>query len=244
MSFTVVPAIDLLNGQVVRLVRGDYDAVTVYESDPPRLGLDWFKQGVRRLHLVDLDGARRGAPTNFGVVKKLASIQGLDVQVGGGIRTMDTASRYLDECGVRWIILGTVAHRDPEFVRRTCLRWPGRILVGLDARNGKVAVEGWLQQTEVSPIELGLELKGAGVAGFIYTDIQRDGTGAGPNIDSTVALAVATQLPVLGSGGVATEAHIRALRNYSQKGVHGVVVGKAILSGSMPIASALALNLT
>lgn len=239
MSFTVIPAIDLLGGKVVRLHRGDYDEVTVYSESPAHLAAQWAQTGIRRLHVVDLDGARVGRPCHAQLVSELSSIPGLEVEVGGGIRSRDTLSEYLDGCKAGWAILGTVAYKNPTFVREACREWPGRIIVGLDARQGRVAVNGWLEDTDMTAVELGKSFADAGVAGVIYTDIYRDGTGLGPNVAATVELARETGLLVYASGGVSTLEHIAALRAHEGDGVRGVVVGRAILSGAISVGDAV-----
>lgn len=240
-GFAVIPAIDLRGGRVVRLVRGDFAEETVYHPDPPALAAEMAAAGVRRLHVVDLDGARAGTPLQAAVVASMvAAAPGVDVQVGGGIRTLDSAAAYLDgPHAVRWVILGTAALRDPALVRRACARWPGRIVVGVDARDGQVAVEGWLQTSTATPLDVARALADAGIAALIYTDISRDGTGDGPNVESTAQLARDAGVPVIASGGVATTAHLRALAATRFDGVCGVVVGRAILSGALPLAQAL-----
>ena len=239
MSFSVIPAIDLLDHQVVRLHQGRYTDVTVYSDDPVALARDWAQRGVRRLHVVDLAGAKSGTPEHLAVISAMSQIPGLAVEVGGGIRTLDTMARYLEEAKARWVILGTIACTNPTLVREACARWPDRILVGLDARNGRVAVNGWLEETDMTPIELGRSFADAGVAGIIYTDIMRDGTGTGANIESTAALALATGVPVIASGGVATIQDIQAIAGVASSGVQGVVVGRAILSGTIPVEAAM-----
>ena len=240
MSFQAIPAIDLIAGRVVRLVEGDFRRETIYHDDPPALAAMLAAAGATRLHLVDLDGARAGRPVQRALVQAMAGAAGVDVQVGGGIRTLADVAGYLDATpAVRWVILGTVAHRDPELVRAACRRWPGRILAGIDVRGGRVAVEGWLETTTATADELGRVMADAGVAGVIYTDISRDGTGAGPNVPATAALCRALPIPVTASGGVATVAHLEALRD---AGVPSAVVGRAILSGALPVADALAVT--
>lgn len=246
-TFDVIPAIDLRGGRVVRLVRGDFSCETVYHADPPALAAEMARAGVRRLHVVDLDGARAGAPVQRDVVRAMIAASGLDVQVGGGIRSMELAAGYLEgprpaHCA-RWVILGTAALRNPELVREACARWPDRILVGIDARAGRVCVEGWLDVSEAAPLDVVRALGSAGIAGVIYTDISRDGTGQGPNVEATAELAMSSGVPVIASGGVATRDHLRALGAQAGAGIVGVVVGKAILSGAMPLAEALACSI-
>lgn len=243
MSFTVIPAIDLREGRVVRLVRGDFAAETVYHHDPAALAAEMARLGATRLHVVDLDGARDGRPVQQALVRDMVRASGLAIEVGGGVRDLATASAYLDgEHAARWVIFGTAALRDPALVRDACARWPGRVLVGIDARGGRVAVSGWLEVSEASPLDVVSALGGVGVAGIIYTDIARDGTGEGPNIEATAALARDSGVPIIASGGVATLAHLEALRARSGDGIVGVVVGKAILSGELSLQDALGVS--
>ncbi len=242
-AFEVIPAIDLRGGNVVRLTRGDFAEETVYHPDPPQLAVEMAARGATRLHVVDLDGARAGRPMQQEIVLAMAARSGLDVEIGGGIRDLETIATYLDAAQpVRWVILGTAALRDPPLVEAACARWPGRIIVGIDARKGYVAVEGWLDTSEATPLDVVSALAGAGVAAIIYTDIARDGMGTGPNVEATAALARDAGIPIIASGGVATIAHLEALRATAGDGVCGVVVGRAILSGSLKIESALSVS--
>jgi phosphoribosylformimino-5-aminoimidazole carboxamide ribotide isomerase len=240
MSFTVIPAIDLLDEQVVRLTQGDYNQKSVYHDDPPTLAKEMAEQGVKRLHVVDLEGARQGRPVQQALVQAMVKAAGIDIQIGGGIRSLEAIASYLDTSfPPRWIILGTVALKQPQLVREACTRWPGQILVGIDARDGKVAVEGWLEESQDSPLAVLRRLRDAGVSGAIYTDIARDGTGDGPNIESTARIAIESGVPIIASGGVATMAHLESLAEKRHCGISGVVVGRAILSGALPLEQAL-----
>lgn len=242
--FQVIPAIDLRGGNVVRLVRGDFEQETVYHPDPAALAADMASRGATRLHVVDLDGAREGYPAQQALIRRMVQASGLELQVGGGIRSLETASAYLDgEHAAQWVIFGTAALENPDLVRAACARWPGRIIVGIDARAGKVAVRGWLEEAEASPLQVVEVLAGAGVAAVVYTDIARDGTGAGPNVESTAALARASGVPIIASGGVATLEHLHGLAAVAADGVMGVVVGKAILSGALGLEDALSASL-
>ncbi len=239
MSFEVIPAIDLVGGRVVRLHQGDFSQETVYHDDPVALATHFRARGATRLHVVDLDGARVGQPVQAALIARLAAT-GLKVQAGGGLRTLDALAALLDDAGVDRVILGTVALRSPELVHAAAAQWPGRVVVGVDARDGRVAVSGWLEATEVSPLELARAFKDAGVAAALYTDISRDGTGAGPDVAGTAALARASGLPIIASGGVGSLDDLRRLRARSADGIAGVVVGRAILSGVIPLEAALA----
>jgi phosphoribosylformimino-5-aminoimidazole carboxamide ribotide isomerase len=240
VPFEVIPAIDLIGNEVVRLTRGRFETKVVYHTDPPALAAQMAKEGITRLHVVDLEGARDGTTSERDTISDIIKASGLKVQVGGGIRTMETAANYLEgPHAAYWAILGTAALQEPELVREMCNRWPGRVLVGIDARNGRVAVSGWLEESSVTPLALGTTLAHAGVAAIIYTDIGRDGTGHGPNIEATARLAQATGIPVIASGGVANRGHIQAVKQRANDGIVGVVVGRAILSGALTIEAAL-----
>ncbi len=238
--FEVIPAIDLVGGRVVRLHQGDFAQETRYADDPVALAASFKARGATRLHVVDLDGARAGTPVQAPLVRAIAAL-GLEVQAGGGLRDLDAVSALLD-AGVQRAVLGTVALRAPELVREAARRWPGRIVVGLDARDGRVAVSGWLEASEVSPLQLAVAFRDAGVAAALYTDISRDGTGAGPDVDGTARLARESGMPIIASGGVGALADLERLRARAGDGVVGVVVGKAILSGLLPVEAALALS--
>jgi phosphoribosylformimino-5-aminoimidazole carboxamide ribotide isomerase len=234
--FELIPAIDLLGGKCVRLTQGRYDAATEYDADPAGVAARFAAHGIRRLHVVDLDGAKRGEPVNTGAVRGiLAAAQGVPVQLGGGIRTLASVETWLG-LGIERAILGTAALRDPALVREAARRFPGRIGVGIDARAGRVAVAGWLETSETDALTLASRFEDAGVAALIYTDIARDGTGAGPNLAETLALARAVAIPVIASGGVGSLADVRAAR---ASGVAGLIVGRALYTGAVDLAGAL-----
>jgi phosphoribosylformimino-5-aminoimidazole carboxamide ribotide isomerase len=244
-SFEVIPAIDLRGGQVVRLHQGDYGQETVYADSPVVAARRFYECGARRLHVVDLDGARAGAPTQRDLVIAMANARGetraCAVEIGGGIRTDTDARAYLD-AGLDFVILGTVALREPTLVRTLATAFPGRIIVGLDARAGMVAVSGWFEQSTTPVAAIAREFRDAGVAAVIYTDIARDGTGVGADVDGSARLAQAAGLPVIASGGIGSLADIEALQARRGDGVVGVVVGKALLSGAIDVRDALALS--
>jgi phosphoribosylformimino-5-aminoimidazole carboxamide ribotide isomerase len=221
----VIPAIDLLDGGAVRLLQGRYDAVTRYDHDPARLAASW-RPLVDRLHLVDLEGARGGRAVQKDLVRRIATAFGHGVQVGGGIRSLETASEYL-ELGADRVVLGTAAIRDPELVRTIALAHPGRVVVALDARGGRVATDGWEQISERLAIEVARELEELPLAGVLYTDIERDGTGAGPNVAETSRLAESTRLPVIASGGVGSLDHLAALGR-APGPISAAIVGRAL----------------
>jgi phosphoribosylformimino-5-aminoimidazole carboxamide ribotide isomerase len=234
----VIPAIDLLGGQCVRLHQGDYDQVTRFSDDPVAQALEWQRQGARRLHLVDLDGARSGEPVNDAVVRAITAALTIPVQLGGGVRSFARAEDLL-ACGLDRVILGTVAIENPDLVRQLAARHPGRIVVGIDARDGKVATRGWLRESTVEATALAASFEGSGVAAIISTDIATDGTLAGPNLEALRAIAAASSIPVIASGGVGCLADLLALLALAPLGVEGVIVGRALYDGSVDLREAL-----
>ncbi len=238
----LIPAIDLKNGQCVRLRQGRMDDDTVFGDDPVAMATRWVEAGARRLHLVDLDGAFAGKPVNAGVIGAIAKkYPELPIQVGGGIRNADTVAAYLD-AGVSYAIIGTQAVRDPSFVTEVCKRFSGHIIVGLDANNGNVAVEGWAEASNVNAIELAKKFEGDGVAAIVYTDISRDGMMQGVNLEATQQLAEAIDIPVIASGGVTNMDDIRGLIEVRESGIMGAIIGRAIYEGSIDLAEAQALS--
>jgi len=221
----VIPAIDLLDGKAVRLRQGRYDEVTVYADDPAALAASWAGL-VPRLHVVDLEGARAGRSMQGDRVREIVRAFGDGVQVGGGVRSFEAAESYL-ELGVARVVLGTVALRNPELVAQLATAYPGRVIVAVDARHGMVATEGWLEQSERRAVDLVRELSGLPLAAVLYTDIERDGTEVGPNVEETARLWRETGVPVIASGGVGTLAHLEALSR-SGEGVVAAIVGRAI----------------
>ncbi|SMF08816.1 1-(5-phosphoribosyl)-5-[(5-phosphoribosylamino)methylideneamino] imidazole-4-carboxamide isomerase [Tistlia consotensis] len=234
------PAIDLKDNQVVRLRLGEMDQATIFNSDPVAQAEAFAKAGFEWLHVVDLNGAFAGRAVHEPVIESILSATRLPVQLGGGIRSMERIERWL-EIGVNRVILGTVAVKDPQLVREACRRFPGRIVVGVDAKGGRVAVEGWAEVSDLAAPELAKRFEDAGVTALLYTDIDRDGLLAGVNVDSTVALARATRLPVIASGGVASLDDIAELMAYEEDGICGVVCGRALYDGRIDPAEALAL---
>ena len=234
----IIPAIDLLDGQCVRLHQGDYDQVTRFTDDPVAQGLAWQSQGARRLHLVDLDGARRGEPVNDGAVRAITAALSIPVQLGGGVRSLERAEELL-AWGLDRVILGTVAIEQPELVTTLAQRHPGRIVVGIDARDGRVATRGWLESSTVEATDLARRFDGCGLAALITTDIATDGTLAGPNLAFLRAMAEATTTPVIASGGVGSLTDLLSLLALEPVGVAGVIVGRALYDGSVDLAEAL-----
>jgi len=237
-AMQIIPAIDLLDGHCVRLHQGDYDRVTRFSDDPVAQAIEWQRQGAERLHLVDLDGARSGEPVNDGVVRAITAALTIPVQLGGGVRTAERAEELL-ACGLDRVILGTLAIEKPELVRELAGRHPGRIVVGIDARQGKVATRGWLTESPVEATALAASFAGSGVAAIISTDIATDGTLAGPNLEAMRAMAAASSIPLIASGGVGSLTDLLALLGLEPLGVQGVIVGRALYDGSVDLREAL-----
>ncbi len=234
----LIPAIDLKGGKCVRLVQGDMKKDTVYSDDPLAMAARWVDEGAKRLHVVDLDGAFGGAPANRQVIHEIASsFPEVEIQVGGGIRDEDTIQSYLD-AGVSYVIIGTKAVTAPHFVSDVCIEFPNHIIVGLDVRDGKVAIDGWSKLSRHNALDLALQFENDGVEAIIYTDIGRDGMMMGLNIESTAALARALKIPVIASGGVTNLEDIRALAEVEDDGVSGAITGKAIYEGALDFAEA------
>lgn len=234
----VIPAIDLLGGNCVRLYQGDYAQSEIFGTDPVAVAQQWQDQGATRLHLVDLDGAKNGEPVNFPVIAKIAKALQIPIQVGGGLRDRDRVAQLLD-LGVRSGILGTVAVEKPDLVGTLAQEFPGQIIVGIDARNGKVATKGWLETSEVEAVELAGRMAKLGAAAIIYTDIHRDGTLQGPNLESLRELAEAIDIPVIASGGVSSVTDLLNLLSLEPLGVTGAIVGRAIYTGDVDLKEAL-----
>ncbi len=234
------PAIDLKNGECVRLVRGDMAQATVFNSDPAAQAEAFADQGFEYLHVVDLDGAFAGQPMNAAAVERILANVKMKVQLGGGVREMRTVAGWLEK-GVARVIIGTAALKDPDFVREAARLHPGRIAVGIDAREGRVAVEGWARQSEVSALDLGRRFEDVGVAAIIYTDIARDGVLQGLNIAQTVALAEALTIPVIASGGLASIEDVKRLLAPDCARLAGAITGRALYDGRLDPREALAL---
>jgi phosphoribosylformimino-5-aminoimidazole carboxamide ribotide isomerase len=241
----LIPAIDLKDGHCVRLKQGDMDNATVFSEDPAEMALHWLKQGARRLHLVDLNGAFAGKPKNEAAVKSILQVvqeyaedndlDEIPVQLGGGIRDLDTIERYLDD-GISFIIVGTAAVKNPGFLHDACGAFPGNIIVGLDARDGKVATDGWSKMSGHEVIDLAVKFEQYGVESIIYTDIGRDGMMGGVNIEATVKLARAVRVPIIASGGVHTIKDVEDLCAVQDEGIEGVICGRSIYEGTLDLA--------
>lgn len=241
MGLTLYPAIDLKGGQVVRLKRGDMAQATVYSGEPAAQARKFAAVGFTWLHVVDLDGAFAGRPANAAAVETiLAAVPGVPVQLGGGIRSMATVEAWLSR-GVQRVILGSAALKDPDFARAACRAHPGRVAVGIDARMGLVAVEGWAEVSTMPAEDLARRFEDAGAAAIIYTDIDRDGMLGGVNLEATLALARAVSLPVIASGGVASLDDLAALAAVAAEGIEGVIIGRALYDGRIDPVKALAL---
>ncbi len=237
----VIPAIDLKDGKCVRLRQGAMDDVTVFSEDPVAMADRWVEEGARRLHIVDLDGAYAGAPRNASIIQAIAEKHpDIPIQAGGGIRDEDTVQAYLD-IGVQYVIIGTRAVSAPHFVNDLCLEFPGHIIVGLDAKDGKVAIDGWSKLSNHDAIDMAQHFEADGVAAIVFTDISRDGMMQGMNVESTVELASNIHIPVIASGGVTDEADIKRLCESDEEGIVGVIVGRALYEGTIELKHAQAL---
>ncbi len=237
----VIPAIDLKGGQAVRLKQGDFSRSTVYSSDPVEVAMRWQAAGARRIHIVDLDGSLAGTPRNREVIRRIASEITVPIELGGGIRDLDTIESYFD-AGIRYAILGSVALKKPELVGAASAKFPGRVIVGIDARDGMVAVEGWTEATTRSAVELAGSFKQFNLDSIIYTDINRDGMETGVNLEATRKLAESVGIPVIASGGVASLQDIRELKKVEQSGIMGVIIGKALYTGAIRLEEAVKIS--
>lgn len=234
----IIPAIDLKDGACVRLKQGLMDDSTVYGNDPVEMAARWVKAGCRRLHLVDLNGAFEGEPVNGEAVKAIAkAYPDLPIQIGGGIRSLHTIERYLD-AGVSYVIIGTKAVKEPEFVGEACREFEGRVIVGLDAKDGRVATDGWAEVSDILATELAKRFEQDGVSSIVYTDIARDGMMQGVNVEQTVTMAQASSIPVIASGGITNMDDIHALKEVSDQGILGAITGRAIYEGTLDVAEA------
>lgn len=236
----IIPAIDLKDGRCVRLRQGLMEDSTVFSDDPVAMATQWVEAGTRRLHLVDLNGAFAGEPVNGEVVRAIAkAYPQLPIQIGGGIRSLETIEAYV-KAGVSYVIIGTKAVREPDFVTEACQAFPGRVIVGLDAKNGLVATDGWAEVSDVQATDLAKQFDALGVSAIVYTDIARDGMMQGVNVEATVQMAQASSIPVIASGGITNMEDIKALAAVSSKGICGAITGRAIYEGTLDVREAQA----
>ena len=240
MAMIFFPAIDLKDGKCVRLYKGEMDKATVFANDPGEQAREFERAGCRWIHVVDLNGAFAGKPVNAGAVESILASVAVPIQLGGGIRSLETVDLWLMR-GVKRVILGTAALKDPQLVIDACRIYPGKIAVGIDARAGMVAVEGWAETSNISALDLAKKFEDAGVAAIIYTDIERDGALGGPNVDATVALARAVSIPIIASGGVSKMDDLSALKAAGGDILAGVVAGRAVYDGRVEPRAAQAL---
>lgn len=236
----IYPAIDLRNGKCVRLTEGCFDKETVFSDSPAAMAAKWQQAGAEFLHVVDLDGAVAGVSRNKEAIKSILAAVNIPVQLGGGIRSMENIAGWLD-MGVSRVILGSAAVRDPQLVAQACRSYPGRIAVGIDARDGYVAIDGWEKSSSIKAVELARQMAAYGVAAIIFTDISRDGTLSGVNVEATAEIAVCSGVPVIASGGVASLEDISRLVPYEKAGISGCIVGKAIYTGALKLEEAIRL---
>ena len=234
----VIPAVDIRNGKCVRLLQGDPNAETVFSDDPAAMAKRWEAAGASLIHVVDLDGALEKQPRNLERIREICDRVGVDIQVGGGLRDIKTIRMVL-EMGVQRVVIGTEAIRNPDLVVTACREFPGRIVVGIDAREGRVAIEGWTETTGVAAVDLARQFEDSGVAAINFTDIHRDGMQTGPNIEETRRLAESIKIPVVASGGVSSIQDIIHLLPLESSGVVGVITGKALYSGTLDLAEAI-----
>ena len=231
----VIPAIDLKDGKCVRLRQGSMEDVTIFSEDPVAMADQWVEAGAQRLHIVDLDGATAGSPKNREIIHTISeNYPDLPIQIGGGIRDEDTVQAYLD-IGVQYVIIGTKAVSAPHFVNDLCLEFPGHIIVGLDAKDGKVAIDGWSKLSHHDVIDMAQHFEADGVAAIVFTDISRDGMMKGLNVESTAELSAAIHIPVIASGGVTDENDIKRLCECDEEGIVGVIVGRALYEGTIDL---------
>lgn len=236
----LLPAIDLKQGKCVRLKQGDMAQATVFNDNPAAQAESFAAQGAEWIHIVDLDGAFAGKPVNAQAVENILNAVDVKIELGGGIRTLETIQMWLDK-GVARVILGTIALRDPDFVKQACREFPGRIAVGIDAKDGFVAVEGWAEKSGITAVDLARQFESAGVSAIIYTDVARDGVLQGPNLAATVQLATAVSTPVIVSGGISSLDDIRACKKEEQNNIAGVIAGRAVYDNRFTVREAVRL---
>ncbi|MGB7574214.1 MAG: 1-(5-phosphoribosyl)-5-[(5-phosphoribosylamino)methylideneamino]imidazole-4-carboxamide isomerase [Thermodesulfobacteriota bacterium] len=236
----VIPAVDLKNGRCVRLSQGRMDQESVYSEHPVEMAKQWESKGAERLHVVDLDGAVMGKPIHWPLIKEISQSVCIPIEVGGGIRDLATVEDYLSS-GVGWVVLGTAAFQNRGLIDEACHRFPEKVILGIDAKRGKVAIQGWNEVVSLEAIDLAKQYEGMGLSAIIFTDIERDGMGTGLNFESTKSLARSTSIPVIASGGVSRMEDIERLLELEQDGVIGVIVGRALYTGRLDLAEAIRL---
>lgn len=234
----VIPAIDLKEGKVVRLEQGMMDRDKAYSDDPSAMARHWESLGAELIHVVDLNGAFAGRPVNDKSVIEIAKAVDIPIELGGGIRDLETIGYYLEN-GVGRVILGTVAHKDPDLVKKACRAHPNKIVIGIDAKDGMVSIQGWAEVTDLPALDLARRYEDLGVAAVIYTDIAKDGMMTGPSLESTAQLALSINIPVIASGGVATIEHVREVKEREKDGIVGVITGRAIYEGTLDLVEAI-----
>lgn len=236
----IIPAIDLKNGHCVRLSQGRMEDATVYSPDPVEVARRWESMGAQRLHIVDLDGAMSGKPENKSLIRRICSSVSMKVELGGGIRDIKTIKEYLS-AGVSHVILGTAALKNPDFLAESCTQFPGKIIIGIDAHDGMIAVQGWTETTGVRAVAFAKTLDSTAVAAIVFTDISRDGMLTGPNIESTTELAKSVSIPVIASGGMSSLDDIKKLIAVENAGIMGIIIGRALYTGNIDLKTCIAL---
>jgi phosphoribosylformimino-5-aminoimidazole carboxamide ribotide isomerase len=234
----IIPAIDIKNGKCVRLKQGRMSDETIFSDKPEEMARKWFDCGAERLHLVDLDGAVSGKPVNRETISRIVESVPIPVELGGGVRDLETLHAYF-ELGLQYVILGTVAHKDPDFVKEACHLYPDKIILGIDARNDRIAVEGWTEEINLTPAALAERFENDGLAAIIYTDINRDGMRTGCNVEATGALAGTTRIPVIASGGISEMDDVLRILPLAAEGVMGLITGRALYDGSLDLTAAI-----
>ena len=234
----IIPAVDIKEGKCVRLKQGIASAKTIFSDKPEEMAKRWYELGAERIHIVDLDGAFSGKPINFDIIEKIVKSVPAEIEVGGGIRNIETIKRYIS-IGVKYVILGTIAIESPDVLIEATQRYPKKIILGIDAKDGRVAVEGWIKGSELTPIEIAKRFENYDIASIIYTDIKRDGMKTGPNIESTKKLASSTNIPIIASGGVATIEDIKKIIDLSSYGIEGIIIGRALYDGDIDLKEAI-----
>ena len=237
----VIPAIDIKSGRCVRLQQGEMSKETVYSEVPEEMAVKWHEKGAERLHLVDLDGAVEGKAVNKEVIRRIVAAVPIPVQLGGGIRDMETIETYL-KLGINQVILGTVAYKNPGFLTQTCKEFAGRIILGVDARKDRVAVEGWTEETDLTVAQIAKRFENIGISAIIYTDIHRDGMSTGPNVEATKVLAQSVETPVIASGGISGMDDVAKILGLEEYGVIGMITGRALYNGTLDLAEAIKLT--